>query len=84
MDDYIRSAKGSQSKLLINHFNYIEGICTKTGLLKSLTTYYQSLNFNCIQAVFYLIIFPIETKGYQVFHSMPICYVIVNGIKNDF
>ena len=61
--------KNNPLPLVYNHFEYIRCICTKTGLIRSLTKYYEN-NADAVNA------------KYTVFHSTPTTFLVDENGKN--
>ena len=65
--------------LVFNHFEFIRGICTKTGLIRSLDTYYKN-NFD------------FRLHNYTVFDTTPTTFLVkiaipemgLNPLRNRF
>jgi hypothetical protein len=61
--------KSNKHPFIFNHFEYIRCICTKTGLIRSLTKYYDEN----AQA---------KNKGYSVFDTTPTTFISDENIKS--
>lgn len=68
-DKLTKRKKNCDYPLVFNHFEYIRCICTKTGLIRSLTKYYEN-NPDAIAA------------KYSVFHSTPTTFISDGPNKN--
>jgi len=56
----------TKPKFVFNHFEVIRGICTKTNLITSLRSYYESLE-------------SAKSAGYSLFDSTPTTFVIARA-----